>query len=78
MDIIVYSTPACAYCYQLKEFLRSRGVEFKEIDAGQNQEAAQRIVEKTGQMGVPVTEIDGEFIVGFDLERLQKKLNIKI
>jgi len=78
MDIIVYSTPACSYCYQLKEFLRSQGIEFEEIDVSRNQEAARRIVEKTEQMGVPVTEIDGEFIVGFDLERLQKKLDIKI
>lgn len=74
MNIIVYSTPACPYCHQLKDFLKSQSLEFKEIDVSQDQAAAQKMVEQTGQMGVPVTEIDGEFIVGFNIEKLTKKL----
>jgi len=76
MKIIVYSTPACSYCHQLKDFLKDRNIEFEDIDVSQNQEAAQRMVEKTGQMGVPVTEVGDEFIVGFDMEKLKEKFNI--
>lgn len=76
MDIKVYTTPTCAYCHQAEEFLQSHGIDFTSIDVSQDQEAAKKMVEKTGQMGVPVIEIDDEFIIGFDVGKIKKALNI--
>lgn len=77
MSVTIYTTQMCPYCHQEKEFLKANNIEFKEIDVSKDQEAARKMIEKTGQMGVPVTEIDGEFIIGFDEPRLREKLNIK-
>ena len=76
-QVKVFSTPICPYCFTLKEFLKEHNIEFEDIDVSQNQEAAREMVEKTGQMGVPVLEVDGEFVVGFNRERITKLLNIK-
>jgi len=73
----VYSTKTCHYCDIEKEFLKKHNIEFESIDVSENQEAANEMVEKSGQMGVPVTEIDGEIVVGFDKEKLKKLLDIK-
>ena len=72
----VFSTAVCPYCVALKNYLKENNIEFEDIDVSQNQEAAKEMVEKTGQMGVPVSEINGEYIVGFDRERISKLLNI--
>ncbi len=72
----VYTTPICPYCVALKEFLKENKVEFEEIDVSQDEMAAKEMIEKTGQMGVPVLEIDGEFVVGFDKEKIKKLLNL--
>lgn len=76
-NVRVYSTPVCPWCHKVKEFLRRHGVEFEEIDVSVNQEAAQEMVERSGQTGVPVIEVDGEFVVGFDRDRLVKLLDIR-
>lgn len=73
----IFSTPTCPYCYALKEFLKEHGIEFEDIDVSQNEEAAKEMIEKSGQMGVPVVEIDGQIVVGFDKEKICKLLNIK-
>ena len=75
--IKVYSTPICPYCVALKNFLEERKIKFEEIDVSQDQIAAKEMVEKTGQMGVPVIDIDGEFIIGFDREKITKMLGIQ-
>ncbi len=75
--IKVYSTPFCPYCVTLKEFLKENNIEFKDIDVSQNKEAAKEMIEKSGQMGVPVIDIDGNIIVGFDKEKISKILGIK-
>jgi len=72
----IYSTSLCPYCVALKEYLKEHKIEFEEIDVSQDKEAAQYMVAKTGQMGVPVSEIDGEFIIGFDREKIAELLNI--
>lgn len=77
MKVIVYSTPVCPYCYTLKIFLQQHKIEFEEIDVSQDEEAQERMVEKSGQMGVPVVEIDGEIVVGFNREKICELLNIK-
>lgn len=76
MDITVYTTPTCPYCLMLKEFLSDNNFEFKNIDVTEDQRAAIEITERTGQMGVPITEIDDEIAAGFDLDKLKEKLGI--
>lgn len=75
--IKVFTSPICPYCVALKEFLKKHELSFEEIDVSQNQQAVQDLIEKTGQMSVPVLEIDGEIVVGFDREKITKMLNIK-
>jgi len=75
--IKVYSTPTCPYCVTLKNFLKEKGFEFEDIDVSINHEAAHEMVEKSGQMGVPVIDINGEIVVGFDKEKIEKLLDIK-
>jgi glutaredoxin len=60
-----------------KDFLKQNKIEFEDVDVSDNQKAANEMVKKSGQMGVPVTEIDGEIVVGFDKEKLKKILGIK-
>ncbi len=74
MQITIYTTPTCPYCKQAKEFLRERKVAFKEIDVAADSAAAQEMIEKTGQLGVPVIEVDGKLLVGFDKKKLEKML----
>lgn len=73
----VYSTITCPYCVTLKEYLKERGIEFEDIDVSSDEKARDEMVEKSGQMGVPVIDIDGQVIVGFDKERIIKALGIK-
>ncbi|HOK00661.1 MAG TPA: glutaredoxin family protein [Candidatus Pacearchaeota archaeon] len=72
----IYSTPYCPYCVTLKNFLKQHNIEFEDIDVSENESALQEMVEKSKQMGVPVIDINGEIIVGFDKERISKLLNI--
>lgn len=72
--VTVYTTPTCAFCHAVKEWLGQKQVDFEEIDVSQNQQAAQDMVQKTGQMGVPVTFIDDTFVVGFDQPKLEEAL----
>jgi glutaredoxin-like YruB-family protein len=73
----VYATPICPYCLTLKAFLKKNNIEFEEIDVSQDKKAQEEMIEKSGQMGVPVIEIDGEIVVGFDKEKICKLLNIQ-
>lgn len=72
----VFSTPVCPYCFALKEFLKDSKVEFEDVDVASNDAAREEMIEKSGQMGVPVVEINGEYIVGFDKARISKLLGI--
>lgn len=73
----VYSTATCPWCHTVKEFLTKEKVKFEDINVGEDQEAAQEMVEKSGQMGVPVIEVDGQIIIGFDEGKLKKALEIE-
>jgi glutaredoxin-like YruB-family protein len=77
MQVTIYSTPTCPYCKQAKEFMREHNVAFKDVDVASDSKAAQEMIEKTGQMGVPVIEVGSELIVGFDKKRLAKALGVK-
>jgi glutaredoxin 3 len=72
----VYSTESCPWCHRVKDFLKEKKIEFEEVDVSKDQEAYQEIYKKSGQMGVPQIEIDGEIIVGFDQEKIEKALKI--
>jgi len=73
----VFSTQMCPYCITLKEFLREHNIEFEDIDPSKDKAALDEMVKKSGQMGVPVVDIDGQIIVGFDKEKICELLNIK-
>ena len=72
----IYSTATCPYCIRAKQFLKENGVLFEDIDVANNKAAAEEMVRKTGQMGVPVLDIEGQIIVGFDKERIKQVLGI--
>jgi len=74
MKVKVYSTSTCPWCIKAKEFFKEKGIEFEEVDVGSNQEAAQEMMEKTGQMGVPVIDVDGKIIVGFDQAAIEEAM----
>ncbi|MFH0860621.1 MAG: glutaredoxin domain-containing protein [Candidatus Altiarchaeota archaeon] len=76
MDVKVYSTPTCPWCKKAKEFLKANNVKFEDIDVGSNQEKAREMVKKSGQMGVPVFEIGGKIIVGFDEKAIKAALKL--
>jgi len=75
MSIKVYSTPRCSWCTVVKKYLISKNVCFEEVDVSQNREAAREMVQKSGQRGVPVIEINGNIIVGFDQATIDKLLS---
>ncbi|MEA4910777.1 hypothetical protein SDC9_07726 [bioreactor metagenome] len=64
-NIIVYSTPSCVFCDRVKVFLSERNIAFEEADVSKDRAKAMEMVEKSGQMGVPVLDIDGKIVVGF-------------
>ena len=72
----VYSTPTCPWCIKAKEFLAENKVEFENIDVSTDQKASEEMIEKSGQMGVPVIDIDGTIIVGFDQEKIKQTLKL--
>ena len=76
-SVTVYSTPTCPFCIRAKQFLKDNNIQFEDIDVSENQEKAQAMVKKSGQMGVPVLEIDGKIIVGFDKDKIKEALDIK-
>ncbi len=76
--VIVFSTPTCPWCSKAKTYLRSQGVAFRDVDVSRDAAAARDLVRRTGQMGVPVVEIDGRPIVGFDQRRIDAALGLQV
>ncbi len=81
-NVTVYSTPTCVYCKMTKEFFDEHDVAYTDVDVSQDQEAAQKMMDKSGQMGVPVIVVKGdddneEVIVGFQKDKLADLLNIE-
>lgn len=72
----IYSTPTCPFCMMTKKFLKENNIDFEDIDVSTDQAKAQEMVQKSGQMAVPVIDIDGEIIVGFDKEKIRKALGL--
>lgn len=74
--VTIYTTPTCPYCQLTKRFFQEHGIEYEEVDVSQDLAKAQEMIQKSGQMGVPVIEIDGQIIVGFQKQRLEEILGI--
>ena len=76
VNIKVYSTPTCPYCVMAKDFLKQNKIKFQDIDVSRDHKAADEMFKKTGQYGVPVIDIDGKYIIGFDKEAIKKALKL--
>ena len=72
----VYSTPTCVYCKTLKCYLKKHAIDFEDIDVSKDEKQLQKMIKDSGQMGVPVVDIDGEIIVGFDKAKIDNLLKI--
>jgi len=70
----IYSTPTCPWCKKAKEYFKENNVKFTDIDVSADEAAQKEMVEKSGQMGVPVIEIDGKILVGFDQGKIEEAL----
>jgi glutaredoxin 3 len=73
--VIVYSTMNCPYCHMAKDYLASKKVPFEDVDVGTDRVRAQEMVDKSGQMGVPVLDINGKIIIGFDRKAIDEALS---
>jgi glutaredoxin-like YruB-family protein len=74
MKITIYTTSNCPFCLLAKNFFKENNIEYQEIDVSNDREAAKEMIEKSGQTGVPVIEIGGKIIVGFNLSEIKKAL----
>jgi len=76
MTVKVYTTPTCPYCYTLKEFLKEHNIEFEDIDISKDEKVKDDIIKRSGAIGAPIIEVDGEIVVGFDKGKIVKLLEI--
>jgi len=74
--VLIYTTPTCQYCKMAKEFFQAKGVEYTELDVAADEAKRSEMVEKSGQMGVPVIDIENDIIIGFDEPKLRELLGI--
>lgn len=75
-NVTIYSTPQCVHCNHAKEFFKENNIEYMEKNVAQDEDAKNEMIEKTGQLGVPVIDVEGEIIIGFDKESLVKALGV--
>ncbi len=75
--VIVFSTPTCTYCNAAKRYFRERGIKFKDVDVSRDTVAARDMLRRSGQQGVPVIDIGGKIVVGFDRSKINHYLGVK-
>lgn len=75
--VIIFTTPTCTYCNMAKKYFREKGVRFKDVDVSRDAAAARDMVRRSGQQGVPVIDIGGKIIVGFDRPKIDRLLGLK-
>jgi glutaredoxin-like YruB-family protein len=75
MNIKVYSTPTCPYCVKAKEYFKGKNLSYEDYDVSVDREKAKEMIERSGQRGVPVIDIDGNVIVGFDKPKIDELIN---
>ena len=76
MDVTVYSTPTCPFCKMTKEFLKKHNIEFRDVNVAEDRDGAKEMIERSGQFGVPVVDINGTVIVGFDRGKIESVLGM--
>jgi len=76
MKVRVFSTPTCPYCYMLKDFLSANNINFEDIDVSMDYNAAMEMIRISGQRGVPVADVNGSVVVGFDQRRISNLLGL--
>lgn len=77
-QVDIYTTPTCAFCKATKEFFKEHGVEYTEHDVSADEEAREEMIEISEQMGVPVTKVGDEIVVGFNKNKLAELLNLEV
>ena len=77
MSVLIYTTPTCGFCKQAKAFMKEKNIAFEEKDVSADQTAMQDMLTRSGQLGVPVIDIDGKIIVGFDQRKLEAALGLE-
>ncbi len=77
MSVKIYTTTTCPYCRMAKEYFKKNNVKYTEINVEDDEKAAEEMIEKSGQMGVPVIDVNGTIIVGFDKPAIDKALKVK-
>ena len=75
MSVVIYSTPSCTYCRMAKDYFKSNDIPFTEYNVASDQRKAEEMVRKSGQMGVPVIDINGSVIVGFNKPQIERALH---
>ena len=76
-NVVIYSTPTCHFCQMTKEFFKENNVEYTDYDVSTDAEKRKEMIEKSGQMGVPVVFIDDEMMIGFDKDKLTEALGLQ-
>lgn len=76
-QVLIYTTQTCPWCKKTKEFFKKHNIKYTEKDVAADEKTAQEAIDKSGQMGVPIIDVDGQIIVGFDEPKLKKALQIK-
>lgn len=77
MKVRVFSTSFCPYCKMAKEFLKEKKIPFEDVNVQEDQKAAKEMIEKSGQVGVPVIEIDGQMVIGFNVNKIKELLKLE-
>jgi len=77
-NVTIYSTPTCHFCHQAKDFFKENNIEYTEKDVAVDLDARREMVEKTGQLGVPVIEVDEKIMVGYDHDTLAEALGVHV
>ena len=75
--VILFRTPSCSYCRMAKKYLREQGIKFKDVDVSRDQTAARDMLKRSGQQGVPVLDIGGKIVVGFDRPKIDQYLGLR-
>ena len=73
-SVKIYSTPTCPWCQRTKQFLKDSNISYTDFDVSTDQKAAEEMIQKSGQMGVPVLDIEGTIIVGYDTAKIKDVL----
>lgn len=75
--VIIFTTPTCSFCNAAKRYFRERGIKFRDVDVSRDPAAARDMVRRSGQSGVPVIDIGGRIVVGFDRAKIDQYLGLK-